>query len=317
MKHSYILILLSIFMSVNMQAQITDTIKNASDTIIAPVGILTQAQVDSIAKTEEAIEYRKNHTDYYVLRKGRIFGSWGYNRSSYSPSTIRFWGDGYDFTVNNATAHDRQTKFDPAVYFNPSLLTIPQYNLRIGYYLTNKISLTFNVDHMKYVFDNPQNASVEGYIDSSASEKYAKVYDPTRITNITDEFIRYEHTDGLNLVGLELDYNSLFFETSNRKFAADLIAGVGLSAAVPKTNATLFGTLGNDAFHLAGAGISGNVGVKLFFFKRFYIHPTVKVGWVYMPNVATNGLENDKASQNISYFQGNFTIGYQYKIAHK
>ena len=277
---------------------------------------LTQKQLDSILNTEEKIEFKKNHTDYYVLRKGRIFASWGYNRAYYGRSTIHFVGNGYDFTIKDAVAKDKPEPFKANVYFNPTLLSIPQYNFRIGYFITNNLSLTFNVDHMKYVLDNTQVATVDGTVDSSASQRWAKEYD-NKLMIIENDFIGYEHTDGLNVISLELDYHDLFYETYNRKFAVDLIAGVGLGAAVPKTNAVLFGEFGNDAFHLAGGGITANVGLKFYFFKHFFIHPTTKIGYLLMPNVATNGLEIDKASQNIGFFQANFTVGYQYKIAHK
>lgn len=277
---------------------------------------ITQNQLDSILNTEEKIEYKKNHTDFYILRKGRIFASWGYNRAFYGLSDIHFVGNGYDFTIREAVAKDKPEKFSLNGYFNPTLITIPQYNFRIGYFITNKLSLSFNVDHMKYVLDNTQNATVDGTIDSSASKRWAGDYN-NKLMLIENDFIGYEHTDGLNVISLELDYHSLFFEAYNRKFAIDLIAGVGLGATVPKTNAYLFGEYGNDAFHLAGGGITGNVGLKFYIFKHFFIHPTTKFGFLIMPNVATNGLENDKASQNIGFFQGNFTIGYQFKIAHK
>ena len=256
------------------------------------------------------------YTDFYTSRRGRIFGSWGYNRATYSKSTIHFLGNGYDFTIKDAKANDKPEKFSWNVYFNPGLITIPQYNFRIGYFITNKLSITLNVDHMKYVLENNQIAVVDGFVDSSASEKWAMDYD-NQSMSIDRSFIGYEHTDGLNVISLELDYHNLIFQTDNRKFALDLVAGVGLGATVPKTNAYLFGEFGNDAFHLAGGGVTGNVGFKFYLFKHFFIHPTTKFGYLMMPNVATNGLEIDRASQNISFFQGNFTIGFQYKIAHK
>lgn len=277
---------------------------------------LSQSQQDSIKKIDEAIAHRKNHTDYYVMRKGKMFFSWGYNRAFYGLSDIHFKGDGYDFTIRDAVAKDRPSKFEPNVYFNPQLFTIPQYNFRIGYYITNKLSLTFNVDHMKYVFQEDQIATVDGFIDSSASSRLAGDYD-NKLMKVDEDFIKYEHTDGLNFLSIDLDYNDLFFETYHRKFAVDLVAGVSLGATVPKTNAWLFDKKGNDAFHWSGIGMSANVGLKLFFFKRFFIHPTVKAGYITMPNVATNGLENDKASQNFTFFQWNATVGYQFRLTNK
>jgi len=269
---------------------------------------------DSAAK-EEARLHNLNHKDIFVKRKGKAFFSWGYNRSTYSLSDIRYWGNGYDFTIKEAVAKDRQTKFDPKVYFNPALLTIPQYNLRLGYYLNNKLSLSVSVDHMKYVLDNSQIATVDGIIEASASTTWAKEYDQ-ELMPITQDFVKYEHTDGLNIIYFELDYNDLFFETSNRNFAVDLVTGIGAGAAVPKTNARLFDKLGTDDFHLAGWSVNANVGLKLFFFKKLFLHPAVKTGFVILPDVRTNLEGIDKASQNFSYFQGNITLGYQFRFTH-
>lgn len=280
------------------------------------IWVMGITQESDSATREEARLYNLSHTDFYVKRKGKLFASWGYNRSSYSLSNIRLWGDGYDFTIKDAVAKDRQTKFDPKVYFNPSLLTIPQYNLRVGYYLTNHLSLSVSVDHMKYVLDNSQIATVDGSISTSASTVWADDYE-NELMPISGDFVKYEHTDGLNIVYLELDYNDLFFETANRKFAIDLVAGVGLGGAIPKTNARIFDTFGTDEFHLAGGSINANVGVKLFFFKKIFLHPAVKAGYVSLPDVITNTAGNDKASQNFSYFQANMTLGYQFRLTHK
>lgn len=45
------------------------------------------------------------------FKKGSIMAFWGWNRSGYTKSDIRFSGNGYDFTLNNVVAHDRPTKF--------------------------------------------------------------------------------------------------------------------------------------------------------------------------------------------------------------
>ncbi len=277
---------------------------------------ISQKEKDSLELIEKQRLYKLNHTDFYVRRKGKFYASWGYNRTSYGLSNVRFQGKGYDFTVKDMVAKDRPSKFDPKIYFNPTLLTIPQYNLRIGYYLNDKISLSISVDHMKYVMVRDQVATVDGTIEASASPRWAGEY-KNKVMKIEQDFLGYEHTDGLNVVFAELDYNDLFFETSDRKFAVDLVAGVGLGATIPRTNAHILDRIGEDAFHLAGGGGSANVGLKLYFFKYLFLHPTVKAGYLVMPNIATNGLEIDKASQNVTFFQFNMTLGFQFRLTDK
>jgi hypothetical protein len=52
-------------------------------------------------------------------RKGEVFLYWGWNRGVFSTSDIQFTGKNYDFTIENAVAHDRQTPFNTYDYFHP------------------------------------------------------------------------------------------------------------------------------------------------------------------------------------------------------
>lgn len=302
MKQFLIVFICCSFLGFESFGQITDSTKNTSDTPVAPKGIMTQAQLDSISRTEVAIAYRKSHTDFYVLRKGRLFASWGLNKTNYGQSTIRFWGKGYDFKLLNATSSDQ-------------LSPITNFNARVGYYFTNKLSFSVNFDRMSYSLPYDQIVALEGFADSTARKTGVKNFENTRLLKLSDEGILYSLTMGV--VSFELDYNSLFFETSNRKFAVDLVAGAGISAVMSEANLILFNQDRQFQNGFSGGGISGNLGLKLFFFKHFYLQPTVKFGGLFLPNITTNGNPIEQASQSISYFQRNITIGYQYKIAHK
>ena len=63
---------------------------------------------------------------------GTLFFYWGYNRSIYSPSTIRFIGPGYDFRLAGVQAVDRPSR-DFSEYIDPKMFTVPQFDVRIGY----------------------------------------------------------------------------------------------------------------------------------------------------------------------------------------
>ena len=75
--------------------------------------------------------------------KGDIYSYWGWNWSWYSKSDIHFKGDNYDFTIHNVSAQDRQTAFTLDKYLNPSSMTIPQYNFRVGYFIKEKYRYIF------------------------------------------------------------------------------------------------------------------------------------------------------------------------------
>jgi hypothetical protein len=65
-------------------------------------------------------------------------------------------------------AHDRQSKFGRD-YLNPGRISIPQYNLRFKYYISDKYSISIGWDHMKYVVDIPQRIHVYGTIGETIS----------------------------------------------------------------------------------------------------------------------------------------------------
>ena len=94
------------------------------------------------------------------VAKGTFYGYWGYNRSGYTKSNIRFVGPGYDFNLAGSKAHDNQSPFSFGTYFNPKKITVPQFNARIGYYFKNHWAIDFGYDHMKYVFDDGNNVFV-------------------------------------------------------------------------------------------------------------------------------------------------------------
>ena len=100
--------------------------------------------------------------------KGKLYVFWGWNRTAYSKSDIRFNGNNYDFTLRNVKSIDKKTKFDLNTYFNPSKATIPQYNFRVGYFINSKYNVSIGVDHMKYVVRDLQDVKISGYIHSGS-----------------------------------------------------------------------------------------------------------------------------------------------------
>src|ERR1035438_4169780 len=73
----------------------------------------------------KSVSYNVNkETRELFKREGRFFLFWGYNRSTYSHSNMKFWGDGYNFRINDIHATDDATPLS-SVYCNPSGFTVP------------------------------------------------------------------------------------------------------------------------------------------------------------------------------------------------
>lgn len=258
--------------------------------------------------------YSQEKTDK-LSNKGKFFLYWGWNRGYYSNSDINFKGNDYNFTLNNATASDKPTPFSFDKYLNPANMTIPQTNYRIGYFLNEKYTISFGVDHMKYVLDQNQMASISGEID----EVYAP-HDGSytgELKEITEDFLQFEHTDGLNYASVEFsrfDDISTFFHLNSKKFQINATEGIGVGFLLPRTNTTLLNKERYDEFHLSGFGFSGRLGLDFTFFKYFFIMPELKAGYINMGDIRTTQSESDKASQSFWYVQPTIVFGGKFKL---
>jgi hypothetical protein len=129
---------------------------------------------------------------------------WGWNRSQYTDSDIHFTGDNYDFELKDVKAKDRQSPFGLDPYFHPARITIPQTNLRIGYFINDKIDISIGVDHMKYIMPNTQTVEITGSINDETV--YDGTYNKDEI-ELTSNFLFFEHSDGLNYLNAEITRN--------------------------------------------------------------------------------------------------------------
>ena len=134
--------------------------------------------------------------------KGKLFFYWGWNRDNFSKSNIHFTGDDYDFTLKDVVAHDKPSEYKGVKYIDPLDATIPQYNYRVGYHFTDKYSLSFGFDHMKYVVTQNQIVSIDGTISNSGTT-YDGTYNDDDLV-LSKNFLELEHTDGLNYLNFEL-----------------------------------------------------------------------------------------------------------------
>lgn len=242
--------------------------------------------------------------------KGKFFIYWGWNLDNYTRSDIHFTGTDYDFTLYDARASDRQSKFDANIYLNPKNLTIPQYNLRIGYFFKDNYQISIGADHMKYVMNNYETVKIDGYIHNSGTP-YDGDYNDDAI-NLSKDFLQFEHTDGLNYENIEVRRFDVLYGRKN--FAVAVNEGLGAGVLVPRTNTTLLNFKRYDEFHLAGYGLAGVVSLNLTFFKFFFLQSELKGGFIHMPDIRTTEYKEDRASQHFWFTQWNVVFGGNFRL---
>jgi hypothetical protein len=269
--------------------------------------VLTQAVS---AQEEKAV----NPDKYTAHNKGKMFIYWGGNRESFSKSDIHFKGPDYDFTLYGVQASDKPKGWS-VDYVNPARMTIPQTNLRIGYFINDHYNIAIGVDHMKYVMNQNQIATIGGVIGASYPD-YAGTYLPSGNNTIDmsdGTFLKFEHTDGLNYVHTEFsrvdDISKLFRIRNTDKFQINITEGVGTGLLYPKTNATLLGKERHDDFHVSGFGVSAKVGLNFTFFKYFFLQTELKGGYINMDDIRTTSSPADKASQHFLFLQRIIAFG--------
>ena len=275
----------------------------------------------------------KPSADRYKLQeKGKFFLTWGYNRSWYEGSDIHFTGQGHDFMAYNVQATDRPSELSTA-YITPTEWSTPQFNFHVGYFISDKYSISLGWDHMKYVATNYQTFKVYGYMDPTKvadptmranMEAMNAIYTPnaatyglynnTLVVQDPAQFLAYEHSDGFNYASVDLDrYDKLWQCQKYDKLGVTLVSGLGLGTIVPRTDARLFGGGANHFWNVAGWGAHARVGLQINFLKHLYFESNMKCGYVNMVNVHTSNYYGiDKAQQEIVFYEFNGALGYRF-----
>ncbi len=255
-----------------------------------------------------------------LKNKGKFYAYWGWNRASYSASDITFKGDDYNFTLKDVVAKDKQNPFSFDKYLNPKNISIPQTNYGIGYFFKEKYSVFVGVDHMKYVTVQNQFLTIDGEIDPSynvvSENGSTSPFEDAGIRQ-SEDFLKFEHTDGLNYIHASLnrfDDISSHFGIHSDNFVINLTEGIGGGFMLPKTNSTLLSKERHDDFHVAGYGIHAQLGLNFVIYKYFFIQTDVRGGYINMSDIRTTQSKSDKASQEFTFLQGTLLVGGRFKL---
>ncbi|MHC5202721.1 hypothetical protein [Myroides sp. LJL119] len=259
--------------------------------------VLLLSSITSIAQESITTPLR-----YTASNKGKFYIYWGGNRGYFTKSDIHFKGADYDFTLENVKAHDKPKGWH-IDYLNPARMTIPQTNLRIGYFISDKYNISLGVDHMKYVMGQNQIVNIKGYYPGQGDNNYGEAVTghPDQVL-LTEDFLQFEHTDGLNYINVELnrvdDISKLFGIWDTDIVQINFTEGIGTGIVFPKTNTTLLNKKRYDEFHVSGFGVSAKAGLNVTFLKHFFVQAELKGGYINMYDVRTTASKADKAKHD-------------------
>lgn len=256
------------------------------------------------------------NAQYGVKRKssygqGTLFLHWGYNRSGYTKSNIRFRGVGYDFRLKDVDAQDNPRKFG-IHYFDPRKFTIPQFNIRLGYYFKDKWAISLGYDHMKYVMGDGNNVLITGFVEPGVDDvsNLSGNYQNQKLTTDRNN-LHYENSDGLNYIRAEITRTDMLFKFGKKgQLALSSNLGAGAGALLSFNDFRFAGQEDRRTISLSGYGISAHVGLRVEFFRHIYLQSTFSAGIHHQVKVRTR--PNDRsaaASHAYGYIESSTVLG--------
>jgi hypothetical protein len=203
----------------------------------------------------QELHYKPKHT-------GSAYLFWGYNRDWYSKSTIHFKNDvsdDYDFTLHDAHASDKP---DMQHFYQPSQITIPQYNFHVGWFFNKRPSIGVEIswDHLKYVINDNQWMKVTGH-----ARETQFTGDPVLVT---PNFVHLQHTNGNNY--LMANFMKRWWIWENKWLSLYSVNKVGVGVLWSYTISSVLGSYDKGYFHYQGmvAGLETDLRLDIgsFFF---------------------------------------------------
>lgn len=241
--------------------------------------------------------------------KGAMFFYWGYNRSAYSKSNLRFIGPGYDFTLKGVQAKDRPSE-DIKTYVSLTDFTVPQFNFRIGYNIKKNWAISLGYDHMKYVMKAGPTYYLSGKINPGVDPvtNWSGTYNSEPVVTNSNTF-HYENTNGVNYIHADLSNVFKVYQSDKARFALTTIWGFGAGPVLSFNDFTFAGQKDVATVSLSGFGVSGNAGLRAEFFRRVFVQTNLTGGFIDQVRVKTRANDYDShAKQVFFYSEGNIVI---------
>lgn len=252
--------------------------------------------------------------------KGTMFLYWGYNRSGYTKNNMRFVGPGYDFKMDGTTAYDNPEKFSAKVYFNPSTLTIPQFNCRFGIYFKEHWAISIGYDHMKYIFADNNKVTLSGTIDPGVDNvtNLSGTYSGTSYVTDRTKF-HYENSDGLNYIRAELTRTDHLAEVGQNKwFILSSNLGISMGGLLSFNDFDFAGQKNMRTISMSGYGVSGHIGLRLEFFRHIFIQTSFGGGFMHQVKVRTRPNDSSAYARHAyGYIETNTVLGALFYIKTK
>jgi len=257
------------------------------------------------ANAQKGWKYKKKFT----TQKNAVYFFWGYNRSAYTPSTVTFSGPDYNFTAFDLRAKDRPTK-TLRTYVNPMTMSVPQFNIRLGWYYKERWDVSVGYDHMKYVMRKGQTLLLNGVIEGTTGSLNGTYTNDDGEIPIFENELHYENTNGLNYISVQLHNTKPFVKTDDQNFVIQRRWGFGTGPVVTQTDFNWDSQTYHSNFKFGGYGIAVDGGLRFDFLRRLFVQSNAVFGFIHLPKNATVQHQGHYVKQMFGYFEWEVVAGF-------
>jgi len=220
-----------------------------------------------------------------------------------SSSTFLMKGNYFDVSFDKAQFGVLKEKWSIAQYFSSPM------KLGIGFNVRKNLQVMVGLDNFKYEL-TPQVLTVSGSVYPSFDKVggLSGTYSNTQISMDTIGF--RAQMRNVRFITLQINRLVPLVHFKNHSFAS--VATYGLEFGAIHSDYTInFGSAFQEKLTtLSGLGSAIQLGMRLEFFGRFYLFPSISGGLLMQKNLRMNSTEaSQKAQQNLWFGQASISVG--------
>ena len=238
--------------------------------------------------------------------KGNLNIQLGNSSNYFGLSTLNFTGSKYDLTLSN-TRLEQPYEGMPGVTLGD--FSSNQYKLSIGYTVKRGVLISLNLDNIKYRV-SPQTLVISGRVMDGFDQLggLSGTYNNTSVAMDTIGF-RFG-ASSTKYIATKLEFIQNLYRLRSRMFVVNGVYGLGIGV-LHTTSALVFGPSEQPVLSgLSGIGLNASLGLRVEFFRHFYVMPTLNGGFLFQRNIRLDVSDATQFAQhNASYGQLAINVG--------
>lgn len=240
--------------------------------------------------------------------RGTMYISGGLNRAWYSNADIYFKGSGYDFNLSGVRANDN--RYENNVIVSKSTFHTDQISAKIGYNIQNGFAISLGFDRVNYSMLSGYPTLLSGTINPGVDTVTDLSGDYSNETFVADGSKFHYQNSVMSMIRLDASRIDQWYITENKAFALSTLMGLGFGGLSSNTDFLFAGHDSQDVSTFSGFTVSGHAGIRLEFFRQFYLQGTYNGGYLKQMQVRTSdGDPNATAKSGFFYSTLDLALG--------